>query len=144
MPVNSIFAQGVNDRDVFPEEPRMPCSDYWQDGYDYGFRLGKYYATSGQKETIVIYAGIDGNSRMKFVTVNRIAPLKDYYDAMSTAFYNAKVKNSGNYDMIRYYDGAINGLYDGFYLYIDSSWRPTGNPSPPKEVGDITVNPQEP
>ena len=145
MTVDSILAQGINKGDIpFPEEPIVPVADYWQEGYDYGFKLGKYYATSGLKQTIWVYVGLDEKGRMKFMLVNRIQSLKDYYDAMSEAFYQAKIKNGGDFNMIRYYDGATNGLYDGYYINKDASWGPVGNPSPPKDTGDLTANPSEP
>lgn len=142
--VDSIFSQGIDRGDpTFPEEP-IPHADYWQEGYDYGFKLGKYYATSGQKETIIAYVGTDAKGKMQFTTIKRIMPLKDYYDAMGNAFYQAKIKNSGDFNMIRYYDGAINGLYDGFHLNIGGSGGSGGSHKPPKDTGDMTENPHEP
>lgn len=145
MSIDSLSAQSIDKNNVpFPEEPNIPIGDYWQEGYDYGFKLGKYYATSGLKETIIVYTGTDANGKMKFTTVKRIMPLKDYYDAMGNALYQAKIKNSGDFNMIRYYDGALNGLYDGFYFNIEGSGGSGGSPKPPKDTGDMTANPHEP
>ncbi len=52
-------------------------------------------------------------------------PLRDYYEGMTNAFNQAIINNSSNYDMTRYFEGARQGLYHGYWFNIDNGVRPS-------------------
>lgn len=149
MPANNILAKD------FPliEATEIPSSgDFWQDGYDYGYYLGKFYSVSAQ-----VYPGwvnvvdyIDYTKcKIMFKRAKIVVPLTDHYKAMADIFTAELRRSAGDSDRLRYYDGALNGLYDGFrYNAINPEGPfPGGGGTPgggPKVPGDITENPHQP